>query len=119
MKGHMQDGKFHPHTDYKKGVRKSRDQKVKSEGVQVERKARDLHTLFQHNWDNSSIRLRKELIKNAIATQQGVHADPSKAIESWSDQKLEKLPISLRNTIGVEVTFGSPKLRNEFWKHKP
>jgi len=40
MKGHMQDGKFHPHTDYKKGTRKSRDQKVKTTGVQVERKAR-------------------------------------------------------------------------------
>jgi hypothetical protein len=39
MKGHMQDGKFHPHTDYKKGVRKSRDQSTKSTGVKI-RKAR-------------------------------------------------------------------------------
>jgi len=35
MKGHMQDGKFHPHTDYKKGVRKSRDQKAKQDGVKI------------------------------------------------------------------------------------
>jgi len=35
MKGHMQDGKFHPHTEYKKGVRKSRDQQVKIEGVKI------------------------------------------------------------------------------------
>ncbi len=35
MKGHMQDGKFHPHTDYKKGTRKSRDQKEKTKGVKV------------------------------------------------------------------------------------
>ncbi len=82
------------------------------------RESKDLHTLFQHNWDESSIRLRKELIKNAISTRSGIHADPSMAIKSWSDQPLEKLPISLRNTIGIEVTFGSPKLRNEFWKHK-
>jgi len=33
MKGHMEDGKFHPHTDYKKGIRKSRDQKAKTQGV--------------------------------------------------------------------------------------
>lgn len=33
MKGHMQDGKFHPHTQFKKGVRKSRDQKAKTKGV--------------------------------------------------------------------------------------
>jgi hypothetical protein len=36
----MQDGKFHPHTDYKKGIRKSRDQQAKTQGVKV-RKARD------------------------------------------------------------------------------
>ena len=40
MKGHMQDGKFHPHTQYK-GVRKSRDQKAKIDGVKI-RKDRDV-----------------------------------------------------------------------------
>ncbi len=40
MKGHMENGKFHPHTEYKKGIRKSRDQTAKSTGVKVERKAR-------------------------------------------------------------------------------
>ena len=38
MKGHMQDGKFHPHTEYKKGTRKSRDQQVKSQGVKIRKK---------------------------------------------------------------------------------
>ncbi len=38
MKGHMQDGQFHPHTTYKKGTRKSRDQSAKTQGVK--RKAR-------------------------------------------------------------------------------
>ena len=43
MKGHMQDGKFHPHSEYKKGIRKSRDQKAKTEGVKVkERKQRQV-----------------------------------------------------------------------------
>lgn len=37
VKGHMQDGKFHPHTEYKKGVRKSRDQSAKTEGVRMKR----------------------------------------------------------------------------------
>ncbi len=40
MKGHMQDGKFHPHTEYKKGTRKSRDQKEKTQGTKI-RKQRD------------------------------------------------------------------------------
>jgi hypothetical protein len=35
MKGHMQDGKFHPHTDYKKGIRKSRDQQLKTQGTKI------------------------------------------------------------------------------------
>ncbi len=42
MKGHMENGKFHPHTEYK-GVRKSRDQQVKSQGVKI-RKARTVST---------------------------------------------------------------------------
>lgn len=41
MKGFTRDGKFHPITDYKKGTRKSRDRKVKTQGVEVERKARE------------------------------------------------------------------------------
>ncbi len=36
MKGHMQNGKFHPHTEYK-GVRKARDQQVKTEGVRFKK----------------------------------------------------------------------------------
>ena len=31
----MQDGKFHPHSDYKKGTRKSRDQSTKTQGVEI------------------------------------------------------------------------------------
>jgi len=38
MKGHMQDGKFHPHTQYQKGTRKSREQNKKSEGVKIRKK---------------------------------------------------------------------------------
>ncbi len=42
MKGHMENGKFHPHTEYKKGTRKSRDQKEKTQGIKFkERKARE------------------------------------------------------------------------------
>ena len=36
----MQDGKFHPHSDYKKGVRKSRDQKTKTQGVRLHREGK-------------------------------------------------------------------------------
>lgn len=38
MKGHIQDGKFHPHKPYQKGVRKSRDQSVKQQGIRLKRK---------------------------------------------------------------------------------
>lgn len=37
MKGHMKDGKFHPHTDYKKGTRKSRDQINKTQGIRFKK----------------------------------------------------------------------------------
>jgi len=35
--GFIEDGKFHPITQYKKGVRKSRDQKIKTSGVRLSR----------------------------------------------------------------------------------
>ena len=37
MKGHMEKDGFHPHTQYKKGTRKSRDQSAKLEGVRMKR----------------------------------------------------------------------------------
>jgi len=43
MKGFTKDDQFHPITDYKKGVRKSRDQSAKTEGV---RKAREEYTVI-------------------------------------------------------------------------
>jgi len=44
MKGHMQDGKFHPHTPYLKGVRKSRDQNAKQTGIKIDsRMKREKH----------------------------------------------------------------------------
>ncbi len=38
MKGHMENGKFHPHTEYKKGIRKSRDQFAKLQGIKLKDK---------------------------------------------------------------------------------
>ncbi len=46
MKGHMKDGKFHPHTDYKKGTRKSRDQKAKTQGIRF---AKQRSSIFKMN----------------------------------------------------------------------
>jgi hypothetical protein len=40
-KGFTKDGKFHPITDYKKGIRKSRDQKAKTQGMMI-RKQRSI-----------------------------------------------------------------------------
>jgi hypothetical protein len=37
MKGHMQDGQFHPHTQYKKGTRKSRDGKINGIKIRKQR----------------------------------------------------------------------------------
>jgi len=42
MKGHMEKDGFHPHTQYK-GIRKSRDQLTKTEGVKI-RKQREVST---------------------------------------------------------------------------
>jgi len=73
MKGHMQDGKFHPHTDYKKGVRKSRDQIAKTQGVKI-RKARN------------SKKLQKEDLKqfNTHSRKLQVYDDGGKSIDRYT-----------------------------------
>lgn len=38
MKGFTKDGKFHPITDYKKGIRKSRDKQTKTQGITIRKK---------------------------------------------------------------------------------
>ena len=48
MKGHMQDGIFHPHTQYK-GVRKSRDQRLKTQGVRLKHVERIFDTDVSEN----------------------------------------------------------------------
>ena len=51
MKGHTsKDGKFHPHSEYKKGTRKSRDQSTKSEGVKI-RKARSQDLVYAESYN--------------------------------------------------------------------
>jgi len=52
----MQDGKFHPHSEYKKGTRKSRDQKAKTIGVRMAR------------GDNNA-----EILKNRLITFNNFH----------------------------------------------
>jgi len=51
MKGHMEKGKFHPHTKYEKGVRKSRDPKAKTQGVRLARSLKSTSSQLQWGFD--------------------------------------------------------------------
>ena len=56
MKGHMEKDGFHPHTEYKKGTRKSRDQKVKTKGVKIRKgREKNLHLPHDLNHVHSSV----------------------------------------------------------------
>jgi len=63
MKGHMEDGKFHPHTDYKKGVRKSRDQKIKTEGVKIRKSRADIKPKIPKRDTPEWNKLKDEVVK--------------------------------------------------------
>ena len=81
MKGHMQDGKFHPHTPYQKGLRMSRDQKAKTQGVKVKERKRKQVTVSQikgmseakrKEWedavDSEIVKVKKEMINGKPVT---------------------------------------------------
>jgi len=65
MKGHMQDGIFHPHTK-SKGVRKSRDQSAKIQGVRIERKARKVDEITITDEESHDIQNRIDLVMDKI-----------------------------------------------------
>ncbi len=58
----MESDGFHPHTQYK-GVRKSRDQSAKSEGIKVERKARAVAIT---DMDDFTLDLRIESLQDEV-----------------------------------------------------
>ena len=57
MKGHMESDGFHPHTTYK-GVRKSRDQQAKTQGVRLKRnQVKNKYGTF--TWSPKSLRVNQ------------------------------------------------------------
>ena len=64
MKGHMEKDGFHPHTEYK-GVRKSRDQQAKTEGVII-RKQRDTVPSDLSGFENLKLVKDKQTRDNMI-----------------------------------------------------
>lgn len=81
MKGFTKDGKFHPITDYKKGTRKSRDQKAKQQGVKIKpRKQRQvmasevsgLSQAKKAEWedvvDSEVVKVKKEMMNGRPVT---------------------------------------------------
>jgi len=118
MKGHMQDGKFHPHTDYKKGVRKSRDQKAKTQGVHIQSQ-----TIFP-NFANDvaekiSTRFGRGTIStgffNVINTYNEEH--PENQID-YSDSGLEGLDKTIVEMDDEEIYHDSLEKWNE-WIERP
>ena len=69
MKGHMENGKFHPHTEYK-GVRKSRDQKGMTQGVKIETGIRKKSAIAEEdNFDLAVGKLKKSLLEGLNENQ--------------------------------------------------
>ncbi len=87
MKGHMQDGKFHPHTDYKKGIRKSRSQKAKQQGVKIKpRKQRVVAKIPQPDGTETVLKMDNENfdeVTDPVERQQILDMLSKSEIEEW------------------------------------
>ncbi len=71
MKGHMQDGKFHPHTEYKKGTRMSRDQQAKTQGVRLRKQRTQQLEVISKLTDYTPKQLEDLMRKKANTTDFG------------------------------------------------
>ena len=69
---------------------------------------------FNYKWRNASSGLKAGLIRDAMITNNGIHGNYRNAVTSWKDKPLEKLPVSLRNQIAINLMFGNPHLRKRF-----
>lgn len=65
MKGHMEDGKFHPHTQ-SKGIRKSRDQKEKTKGLKVEHRIRKKSAIAEETTLDMAIEKLEKSLKEGL-----------------------------------------------------
>ncbi len=75
MKGFTKDGKFHPITEYK-GVRKSRDQSTKEQGVKI-RKAREVKNWKQlDNYDPKFMRFMNRVDKTSAGGLEDLIFEP-------------------------------------------
>lgn len=105
MKGFTKDGKFHPITDYK-GVRKSRDQSTKTEGVKI-RKDRDVtyvgfssEAIEEHGGKLVSP-LVKEFIKRKVEKIFGNAKISPEIMFNWERNPTQESPIRFESDIKV------------------
>jgi hypothetical protein len=78
----MEKDGFHPHTDYKKGTRKSRDQKVKTQGIRLKRESKTKLSPKLEEIADPSADERYFNVKGVIAEPVLDDADPPKTVTS-------------------------------------
>ncbi len=84
MKGHMQDGKFHPHTDHKKGVRKKRLDYTDKELVQ------NIGVKLHKNNNGTIVRMKRDL-PDELSRFENINMIKDKGVRQDLIQTLQKL----------------------------
>ena len=100
--GFIEDGKFHPITQYKKGVRKSRDQSAKLEGVRLKRETKPLKVTPTETLEEEL----SEVVPESMIRSEVKRIQKSEVIEQKIPEGLLK-NISLDDVIEIENMSGS------------
>jgi len=99
VKGHMQDGKFHPHTPYQKGVRMSRDQKVKTQGViRLARSSKLSEKQAKNFWNRLTPRSKFDVLTLELDLFLGNIPEHNEG-KSFFDRSFDELPTKYQNLI--------------------
>src|SRR3989304_1818059 len=100
--GFMKDDQFHPITQYKKGVRKSRDQSAKLEGVRLKRETKPLKVTPTETLEKEL----SEVVPESMIRSEVKRIQKSEVIEQKIPEGLLK-NISLDDVIEIENMSGS------------
>ncbi len=115
MKGHMQDGKFHPHTEYKKGVRKSRDQQVKTEGVKIRKTRADIKPKLPKRDTPAWNKLKDDVVKRMDSDFNEIQLENLKTV---NENYFEDIVTTEPNITDLKDYFGEMNLSDKEFEAK-
>jgi len=118
MKGHMEDGKFHPHTEYKKATRKKRldytdEELIANAGVKIDRK-KGVRLQRDPKIKRTGIKLVGDMFKDSKTISKARHKDFEANAKIYNDHPFDRINVKQSLDKDLEWNNKHPKFSFNF-----